>query len=251
MSPANVSRKRSLHYSILFLLCFCLLSACTSGSNPSTGPASVSGSVSPTNSSVSEVPSSDPTVNLPDTGVAATIPVGPNPNVTVMSGSATQLTFIGSDTSSISTNLYALPYDKEGTNVIINFGQTIAHALEIKIPQKASLTINLTNGNLIVDSFNGQIGVTMTSGTIQIKNFTPYGTNTIVTQNGTIAATFTKNASCSLKAQTSFGAVVSGYTAISEKRTGMKAEASGTLNSGTGATVNLTTGYGSITIGPV
>lgn len=244
MHPANVSRKISLRVLIVLLPFLCLLSACASG------PAAPARSSTNSTSKPASPVGTAPTITLPAEGVAATIPVGPQPEIFVESGSAKQLTFVGSAARSISTNLYALPYKKEGNKVYISFGQTIDQALVIQIPRQASLTVTLTEGNVSVETIQGAVNITLTGGTINLKNFTPQGTDTIQTGSGTIGVTFAKNASCSLKAQTNFGAITSGYATISEKRSGQKAEASGTIRGGTGATVSLTVDHGSISLGP-
>lgn len=241
MSIAIVRRTIALLLSVFLLLLLSLLSACTSGSASST-------SSTPTRTSGTPLPKS--TLSLPDEGVAATVPVGAHPDIVVESGNASQLTLVGADTENLSTTSYAIPYKKKGNQVLINFGQTISQPIEIQMPRAANLTVTLTAGNVVVDSIQGQVAITLNNGTIQVKNFTPHGTSTIEAQSGTINVTFAKKASCSLKIQTDFGAIVSGYPAIKEKRNNMKAEASGTISNGDGATVKLTTGYGSITIGP-
>ena len=244
MLTAGISRKVLLRFLVPLLSFLCLLSACASGpvAPPHAGPTSPGASTSPV--------ATAPTISLPDDGVAATIPVRPNPEIFVESGSAKQLTFVGSDTTSISTKTYSLPYKKAGDKVYINFGQTIGQPLVIQIPRKASLTVTLTEGNVSVETIQGSVNITLTGGTISLKNFTPQGTDTLQTENGTIDITFAKDASCSLKAQTSFGAITSGYAAIRATRNGEKASASGTIRGGSGATVNLTVDHGSITIGP-
>lgn len=243
MRITSVSRKAALRLSVILLLFLCLLSACASGPATSTSTSTTSGSTSGPASPAS-------TITLPDEGVAATIPVGPQPEISVEGGSARQLTFVGSDTPSISTNLYALPYKKKGNTVDISFAQPLSQALEIQIPRGASLTVTLTEGNVVVNTIQGLVNVTLTSGTIRLTNFTPHGTDTIQTESGLIDVTFAKDASCSLKAQTNFGTIISGYAAISARRSGERANASGTIRNGSGATVNLTVGSGSITLGP-
>lgn len=247
MCTPTFSRCAFIRFSVLLLALLCMLSACINAPDSHTSTSSTT-----TLNNTGGPPAPAPTINLPDEGVAATIPIGANPKIFVASGNAAMLTFIGSNTQSISTNLYSLPYVKHGNTVIINFGQSIGQPLQITIPRTASLSVTLNNGNVVVDSLQGQTSLTLnTSGTIHLKNFIPHGINKIQTKSGTIDVTFAKNASCSLKAQTSFGAIISAYSAISAQRSGMTAAASGTLNNGSGATVNLTVGYGSITIGPV
>jgi hypothetical protein len=245
MRTANVSRNASLCLSVTLLSFLCLLSACAGGftSPVSTAPGSTSKPTSPT--------STQPTLSLPDEGVAATIPVNPKPDIFVEGGSAEQLTFVGTDTKNISTNLYALPYKKKGNRVDISFGQPLGQALEIQIPRESNLTVTLTEGNVTVTTLQGPVDIHLTNGTIHLKDFTPSGTNTIQTESGTIDVTFAKDASCSLKAQTSFGTIVSGYAAISGKRNGEADEASGSIRNGSKTTVTLTVGSGSITLGPV
>ena len=50
--------------------------------------------------------------------------------------------------------------------------------------------------------------------------------------------------------ETSFGAVISGYPALTEKRDGEGDQVNGVLHDGSQATVNLIVHYGTITIGP-
>jgi hypothetical protein len=59
-----------------------------------------------------------------------------------------QLTIIGANTQSISSNSYALPYRKKGQAIDLNFGQTIPH-MQITIPIQATLTVTLTAGNCL------------------------------------------------------------------------------------------------------
>jgi len=241
MSMTKGSRKTSFILAGMLLLAVSLLSACA---------ASPASSTSSTPGKTTGTASTKAALVLPDQGVAASIPVGLNPEIVVESGNATQLTFIGSDTENLSTGSYAIPYKKKGNKLLINFGQTLGQPMEIKLPYETNLTVTLTSGNVTVDTIQGQVVVSVNNGTIHLKNFTPRGTDTIETRTGTIEATFAQNASCQLKAQTQFGAIVSGYPAIKEKRDGMKAEASGTISNGSGAMVTLTTESGSITIGP-
>ncbi len=167
------------------------------------------------------------------------------------SENAAQLTFVGSDTQkNISTDRFSLPYKKAGNKVTIDFGEAVVQNLEIKVPREANLNVILANGNVVVSSIQGQVTMTLANGTIHMHNFTPLGTSTIQSKNGTIDATFNNKTSCILKAQTNFGAIVSHYSAISEKRSGNQANASGIIGNSSGATVNLVGRYGSITIGP-
>lgn len=203
------------------------------------------------NTTSTYTPSSTTTTPASSMKDALYIPVSANPNIVVKSVSAARLTFVASDTQqNISTSRFSLPYKKQGNTVTIDFGETVVQDLEIKVPRQTNLTIMLTEGNIIVDSIQGQVAIALSSGTIQMKNFAPYGTNTIASKNGTIDVTFAAHSSCSLKAQTDFGAIVSRYSAISQQRNGMQAKASGTIGSGSGAIVNLSGGYGSITFGP-
>ncbi len=250
MCTTDVSRRMSLWLASVCVVFCCLLGACMGGPG-STSPGSSAAlatqeAYARLNASV--VPTS--TFTLPDAGVAASIPVSSHPDITVESGNATHLTFVGAATQTISTNLYALPYAKKANAVTISFGQNIGQALVITIPRQASLSVTLTTGNVVVESVQGQVDVTLASGTIQLKNFSPRGTDTLSIKSGTIGVTFAQDASCSLKAQTDFGAIVSGYASIAEKRTGMRAEAAGSIHGGTGAIVSLATVYGSISIGP-
>ncbi len=242
-------RNKFLLFSIAFLLSLSLLSACVGDPASSTTATTQPTSTTQRNTGAPASPVS--TITLPNEGVAATIPVGSKPDITVESGSAKQLTLLGSDTHSISSDSYALPYRKKGNAVSINFGQTIAQPIKVTIPAQSTLTVTLTAGNVIVENIQGQVTITLTNGTIQLKNFTPYATSTITVQSGTIDATFAKQTSCDLNAQTEFGAIVSGYAAIREKRSSMKAQASGIIGHGSSTIVNLTTSYGSISIGPV
>lgn len=244
MRKMHAIPRRSVRLSILLFALVCLFSAC-GGSSLSVKQSTPSTQRNPVSTAGTAVPA-----YTADSGVAASIPVGTDPNIAVESGNATQLTFVGSDTTSVSTDLYAFPYKKEGNTIVINFGQTIAQALTISMPRQANLTVTLSDGNVTIDTIQGQVSVTLASGTVQIKNFTPRKTDTIETRSGSISVTFTHDASFTLKAQTNFGAIVSGYSAISEKRSGMQASASGTVNKGSAATVSLSVGYGSITLGP-
>ena len=179
------------------------------------------------------------------------IVVGPKPEIIVKSENAAQLTFVGSDTQkNISTARFSLPYKKEGNKVTIDFGEAVVQNLEIKVPRAANLDVILAAGNVVVNSIQGQLTMMLANGTIRIKDFTPLGKNTIQSKNGTIDVSFADKSSCSLKAQTKFGAIISRYAAISEKRSGMQDQASGTIGNGSGAMVNLVGGYGSITLGP-
>lgn len=246
MSNILYSGKASLRFFVCLSALCCLLSACSSGPFSQTPTYSIA-----TPNVTSGPPSPAPTIVLPDEGVAANIPVSANPNIFVASGNAKQLTFIGTDTKSIATNLYAMDYLKEGNTTIVNFGQSLSQPLEIMIPRGANLTVKMNNGNVTVDSLQGQVSITLVSGTIQLKNFTPHGTGTIETKSGTIDVTFAKNASCNLTAQTNFGTIVSNYPAISQKRTGTKVEAAGMISNSSRTTVNLKVTYGSITLSPV
>jgi hypothetical protein len=245
MFTASISQKVSIRLRFIFQSSLCLLvlilSACASTPASSTYTAT---STYPTSSTDNTT-----TGNTEDSSY---IVVGPRPEIIVKSENAAQLTFVGSDTQkNISTDRFSLPYKKEGNKVTIDFGEAVVQSLEIKVPREANLNIILANGNVVVSSIQGQLAMTLASGTIQIKNFAPMGKNTIQSKNGTIDVTFADKSSCSLKAQTNFGAIVSRYSAINEKRSGMQDQASGTIGSGSGATVNLVGGYGSITIGPV
>lgn len=179
------------------------------------------------------------------------IPVKTSPDIVVKSENAALLTFVASDAQqNISTSQFSLPYKKEGNKVTIDFGEAVVQNLEIKVPRRSNLTLIMNTGNVIVDSIQGQVTMTLASGTIQLKNFAPRGTNTITTKSGTINVTFAATSSCNIKAQTGFGAIVSHYAAISEVRNGMQAKASGAIGNGSGASVNLVGEYGSITFGP-
>lgn len=242
MCTANRAQHVPLCLSLVLLASLCLLNACAGGPTSPTHTAT---------STSTPLPASPvPTFALPAVGVAAIIPVGSAPEITVESGSAKQLTFIGSDTRSISTNLYALPYKKDGNRVYITFSQPLSQALEIHIPRAATLTVTLTEGNVTVDALQGPLNITLTSGTIHLKNFTPRGKDTIQTGSGLIDVTFAKDAACNLKAQTNFGTIVSGYATISMQRDGEKAQAAGIIKNGSGASVNLIVGAGTITLGP-
>ena len=228
----------------IFLSSLCLvalvLSAC----------ASTPASSTPVGTNANPTSNADST-STANVGDSSYIVVGPRPEIIVKSENAAQLTFVGSDTQkNISTDRFSLPYKKEGNKVTIDFGEAVVQSLEIKVPLEANLNVVLANGNVVVNSIQGQVAMTLGNGTIHIKNFTPMGKNTIQAKNGTIDVTFANKSSCSLNAQTNFGAVVSHYPAISEKRSGMQDQASGTIGSGSGATVNLVGGYGSITFGP-
>lgn len=244
MYAASVSRKMPHCFSLVLLFFLCLLSACANGpTTPAqTSAGSTVGPALPT--------STVPTISLPNDGVAASIPLEPNPEIFVQGGSATQLTFVGMDTTNISTTTYALPYKKQGNKIYVEFGQALAPALEIHIPRQAQLTVTLTEGNVTVNNLQGPANITLTSGTIHLKNFTPHGTSILQTKSGTIDVTLAKDASCSLTAQTSFGTIVSGYPTLHEKRSGETDSATGSINHGAGTTLNLSVNYGSITIGP-
>ncbi|MBA2395401.1 MAG: DUF4097 family beta strand repeat protein [Ktedonobacteraceae bacterium] len=184
-------------------------------------------------------------------GDTSYIVVGPDPEIIVKSASAAQLTFVASDTQkNISTNGFSLPYTKQGNTVTIDFGETVVHPLEIKIPHAANLSVTLGSGNIVVNSLQGRVAMTLANGTIHMKNFTPLGTDTITSKSGTIDVSFAQNASFHLKAQTKFGAIVSRYSTISQKRSGMQANAVGTIGQASHTMVNLIGEYGSITIGP-
>jgi hypothetical protein len=247
MSTVNVSQKTATsRYRALLSLFFSLLLflsiSCANDSSANIPAPTVSNNASTTSSQ---------TETGMDDEVAATIQTGTKPKIVVKGENAALLTFVGTDTQSISSGTLALPYKKEGNTVTIDFGKTITQELEIKIPHQASLSVVLANGNVVIETIQGQVGVTLTSGTIRVKNFTPGGTNTIATKNGTIDVTFATKASCSLKARTDFGAITSGYSAIHEQRNASRSEASGKIGNDSETTVNLTAGYGSITIGPV
>jgi hypothetical protein len=232
-------------FRFIFLASLCLvvliLSACAGTPDAST---SIGSSAYPTSST--DNPAAG---NAEDSSY---IVVGPKPEIIVKSENAALLTFVGSDTQkNISTNGFSLPYKKVGNTVTIDFGQAVVESLEIKIPSEANLDIILASGNISVNSIHGQLAMTLGSGTIHIKDFSPLGKNTIQSKNGTIDVTFDAKTSCNFKAQTNFGAVISHYAAISDKRSGMQDEASGTIGNGSGAMVNLVGRYGSITFGPV
>lgn len=237
-------RNMFLLFSLALLAFAGLLSACADG--PASSPAP--GLATPRSTGVPLSPVS--TITLPDEGVAATIPVGPTADITVESGSAKQLTFIGADTRSISSNSYALPYRKKGNAITISFGQVLAEALEITLPARSHLTVTLTTGNVSVENFQSQVTVALTSGTIQLKKFAPHGISTITVQSGTIDVTFVKQAACRLNARTDFGAIISGYPAIPEKRSGMQAQAAGVIGNDADSGVDLTTNSGSISFEP-
>lgn len=243
MFAINVSRQTCFFLSLTLLLLLTLLTACAGGPSSPT-PAANSTHEPTTPRSVV------PTSSQPAEGVAATIPAGSHPEIDVESGSAAQLTFIGSDTTNISTNVYSLPYKKKGNRITISFGQAISQALEITIPRQANLTVTVTEGNVTVENLQGSLNVTLTRGTIHIKKLTPRGINTIQTENGTIDLTLAPSASCHLKAQTSFGAVISGYPTLTEKRDGEGDQVNGVLHDGSQTNVNLIVHYGTITIGP-
>jgi hypothetical protein len=245
MGMTPVSRKTTFFPSLALLLLLFLLPAC--GGTPSSPTSTRADSTYEPATPHSTVAMLTP----PDEGVAATIPAGLQPEIAVDSGSAKLLTFVGADTTNISTNLYALPYKKKGNQVTISFGQTISQALEIQIPRRASLTVTVTEGNVRVENFQGTLNVTLTRGTIQLHNMLPRGVNTIQTENGTIDLTLAQSAACHLSAQTRFGAIVSAYPALSAQRSGEGALVNGVLHGGAQTTVNLIVHYGSITIGPV
>jgi hypothetical protein len=233
MFITNISRKAFVQPRLTLLSFFCLvllilLSSCTNGTGADATVAATTTSIG---------------------GDTSYIPVSANPEITVKSENVVQLTLTGTDTQSISTAQLALPYTKDGNKITIDFGQTVVQPLEIKIPRAANLNLTVANGNVIIDTIQGQIVTTLNSGTIKIKNFTPSGTNNIQTKNGTIDVAFGDTTSCNVQAQTNFGAIVSSYATISQKRNAMKATASGTIGNSSGTTVNLTVGYGSITVG--
>jgi Putative adhesin len=239
MFTSHIAQKASNRLRFALLPSFCLavliLSACAS---------------TPTSSTYT--PASIDSTSASNVGDTSYIVVGPQPKIIVKSVSAAQLTFVASDTQkNISTNGFSLPYQKQGNTVTIDFGEAVMQSLEIKIPRASNLSVTLGSGNIVVNSLQGQVAMTLTNGTIHLKNFTPLGTNTITSKSGTIDVSFANKSSFHLNAQTKFGAIVSRYAAISEKRSGMQDEASGPIGNGSGATVNLQGEYGSITIGPV
>ncbi len=235
MLTSHITQKASTHLRFILLsslfLAMLTLSACTSTPTTTAYPTS-----SPATASV---------------GDTSYIVVGPHPEIIVKSVSAAQLTFTASDTQkNISTSGFSLPYTKQGNKVTIDFGEAVVQPLEIKIPREASLSITLGSGNIVVNSLQGQITMTLSNGTIHLKNFTPLETNTITAKSGTIDVSFAHNSSFHIKAQTKFGAIISHYSTLNEQRSGMQDEASGTIGNASGATVNLTGNYGSITLGP-
>ncbi len=218
----------------LYLLLLILLSACM-------GENALNTANTATNSSPA----------TPAIGDTSYIAVGPKPEIVVKAESAAQITLLGSDTQqTISTPKMSLPYQKQGNKVTIDFGKTVVHDLQIKIPSAANLTVLIASGNVVVNTIQGQVTMTLANGTIHMTQFTPLGTSTIQAKNGTIDVSFAHNISCSLNAQTDFGAVASSYPTLREKRSAMKDEATGNIGSGTGAKVNLMTNNGSITVGP-
>jgi hypothetical protein len=236
MFTSRIAQKASIHLHLVLLSSLCLLvltlSACATTPVSSTYPTASSASTA-------------------SVGDSSYIVVGPQPKIIVKSASAAQLTFVASDTQkNISTNQFSLPYQKQGNTVTIDFGEAVVQSLEIKIPAEANLSVTLGSGNIVVNSLKGQVVMTLANGTIHLKNFTPLGTNMITSKSGTIDVSFAHNSSFHLKAQTKFGAIVSRYSTLSEKRSGMQDEASGTIGNSSGATVNLMGGYGSITLGP-
>ncbi len=123
--------------------------------------------------------------------------------------------------------------------------------MQITIPIQATLTVTLTAGNMTIDNLQGQLTVTLGSGTIHVTHFTPTGTSAITTGSGTIDVTFTPLAACQLTAQTAFGSIVSRYPSIQPLRNGMQSHASGTLGSPKNTSVQLKVTDGSISLGPV
>jgi Putative adhesin len=238
ISPKACLRLRFILPSLLCLVVL-LLSACASTPASSTYTTSAYPTSSTNNTSAA---------NAADSSF---IVVGPRPDIIVKSENAAQLTFVGSDTQqNISTDRFSLPYKKQGNKVTIDFGEAVVQNIEIKVPRAANLTVILPSGNVVVASIQGQVAMTLGSGTIHIMNFSPIGTNTIQSKSGTIDVSFANKTSCSLKAQTNFGAIVSHYAAISEKRNANEVAASGVIGIGSGALVNLIVKYGSITLGP-
>ena len=236
MFTSHITQKASVHLHLALLSSLCLLvltlNACTSTPTSSTYPTT--------------------SASTPSVGDTSYIVVGPQPKIIVKSVSAAQLTFVASDTQkNISTNGFSLPYQKQGNTVTIDFGEAVVQSLEIKIPRATNLNVTLGSGNIVVNSLQGQVTMTLANGTIRLKNFTPLGTNTITSKSGTIDVSFAHNSSFRIKAQTGFGTIVSRYSTLTEKRSGMQDEASGTIGNGSRATVNLVGGYGSIVLGPV
>jgi hypothetical protein len=239
MFTSHITQKASIHLHLVLLSSLCLLvltlNACASAPTSGTYPTT----------------STDSSASTASVGDTSYIVVGPQPKIIVRSVSAAQLTFVASDTQkNISTNQFSLPYQKQGNTVTIDFGEAVVQNLEIKIPREANLSVTLGRGNIVVNSLQGQVTMTLANGTIHLKNFTPLGTNTITSKSGTIDVSFAHNSSFSIKAQTRFGAIVSRYSTLTEKRSGMQDEASGTIGNGSRATINLMGGYGSITLGP-
>lgn len=181
----------------------------------------------------------------------STIPVEANPDIIIKSVNANQLSFIGTNQQSITADTHTFAYEKEGNSVTIDLGETVEKPLEIQIPREANLTIHLENGNIAIDTLQGQVSIALISGTISVKNFTPSGINEITTKSGTIDVTFTEQATCNLTAHTNFGAIVSNYTEITEKRDKMKSNAEGIIGKESDINVNLAAESGSITLGPV
>jgi len=218
-------------------------------SNPSSGTHPTATNVVPSNASAA--PTSNTASSHNPSLQSASIAVGSKPDIIVKIKDAVRLIFVGSERPNISAGTVAIPYTKEGNKVTIDLSATVVQSLEIDIPRQANLDLSMEGGNVVIDTFEGRATIALTSGTIGLKNFIPHGTNTINLKAGTINIAFAHSASCGVKAQTNVGAIVSSYTAIREQRSKMEAEAAGTIGSGTGAMVNLTTGYGSITIGAV
>ena len=184
MLTSHITQKASTHLHFILLsslfLAVLTLSACTSTPTTTAYPTS-----SPATASV---------------GDTSYIVVGPRPEIIVKSVSAAQLTFTASDTQkNISTSGFSLPYTKQGNKVTIDFGEAVVQPLEIKIPREASLSITLGSGNIVVNSLQGQIAMTLTNGTIHLKNFTPLETNTITAKSGTIDVSFAHNAAFRLR----------------------------------------------------
>lgn len=190
-------------------------------------------------------PVATPTISEGD---ALHILVSTRPQILVKGKNAV-LSFLGSDAQqTISTERMSLPYTKVGNKVTIDFGETVIQNLTIRIPRESDLSVMLANGSVTTDTIQGQVVTQLGSGTIHLKNFTPRGRSMLKTQNGTIDVHFARQISCNLHAQTGFGAISSGYPTITEKRSGMQAEASGMIGNAAGTMVNLVVGYGSITV---
>jgi Putative adhesin len=186
------------------------------------------------------------------TGDTTFIPVDQKPDISIKVSDVALLTLTGSDTQqAISTSQMSMPYQKQGNQVSIDFGQVVLHQLEIKIPHEANITIIVTNGNIVMNSLQGQLSISLKSGTIHVNKLTPVSSNAIQNTNGTIDVTLTQNIACSIQAQTSFGAIISGYSNLKEQRSGMQDKTSGNIGNDTGNTsINLVTQTGSISVKP-